>query len=183
MSRFLKLSAPLLALALLFAVVACTHADDEKVNGEPVNADISLQGVELGTHVMGPQLTADNLNGKVVVFEYWGDQCPPCHASIPGIVKLRGEHDRDKLEIVANQVWTKDVDAAMAAWEQHGGDDSITVVNHASLKGADHRGVPHAYIMDHTGKLIWRGNPHPRAGGPEMKEVVEKAVAALPDKV
>ena len=58
----------------------------------------------------------------------------------------------------------------------------MTVVNHGSLKGANPRGVPHAYVLDHTGKKIWEGNPHPRAGGKEMKEVVEKAVAAMPEK-
>ena len=152
MTRFAKLAAPLFAVALLLSLTALTQADDK------TNADVTLDGVDLGTHVLGAEMKADDLKGKVVVFEYWGDRCPPCIASIPGLVKTK------------------------AAWEKAGGDDSITVVNHGKLKGAEHRGVPHAYVLDHTGKLIWKGNPHPRAGGKEMKEVVKKAAKAVPDK-
>lgn len=176
MTRFLKLAAPLFAVALLLGLTTLSQAEDK------TNAEITLDGVSLGSHVLGPKLEADDLEGKVVVFEYWGDRCPPCIASIPGIVKLRGEYDTDKLAIVANQVWTKKADATKKAWEKAGGDDSITVVNHGGLKGADPKGVPHAYVLDHNGKKIWEGNPHPRAGGKEMKEVVKKAVAKLPSK-
>ena len=175
MKSFAKFATPLFAIALLLGLTALTQAD------EPTN-DITLDGVSLGTHVMGPELKTDDLKGKVVVFEYWGDRCPPCHASIPGIVKLRGEYEYEKVAIVANQVWTKDKDATKKAWEKHGGDDSITVVNHGSLKGANPRGVPHAYVLDHNGKKIWEGNPHPRAGAKEMKEVIKEAVKALPNK-
>jgi len=176
MTRLLKLTAPLVAVAALLALTTLTQAEDK------TNDDISLEGVSLGDHVLGPELKTDDLKGKVVVFEYWGDKCPPCFDSIPGIVKLRGEYSTDQVAIVANQVWTKDADKTKAAWEKAGGDDSITVVNHGGLKGANPRGVPHAYVLDHNGKLIWQGNPHPRAKGKEMKKVVKEAVEALPNK-
>ena len=175
MKSFAKFATPLFAIALLLGLTTLSQAD------EPTN-DITLDGVSLGTHVMGPELKTDDLKGKVVVFEYWGDRCPPCHASIPGIVKLRGEYDYEKVAIVANQVWTKDPELTKKAWEKAGGDDSVTVMNHGKLKGASHRGVPHAYVMDHTGKLIWHGNPHPRADGKEMKKIVKEAVEAMPSK-
>jgi thiol-disulfide isomerase/thioredoxin len=175
MKRFAKLAAPLFAVALLLGLTTLTQAEDK------TNADITLDGVSLGSHVLGPKLETDDLKGKVVVFEYWGDRCPPCIASIPGLVKLRSEVDADKVAIVANQVWTKEADKTKAAWTKAGGDDSITVVNHGSLRGANPRGVPHAYVLDHNGKKIWEGNPHPRAKGKEMKEVVKKAMAAIPD--
>ena len=178
MTRFAKYTAPLFAIALLLGLTTLGQANDTA----PANAEVTLDEVSLGDHVLGPELETDDLNGKVVVFEYWGDQCPPCHKAIPGLVKLRSEYGYDKLAIVANQVWTKDADKTKAAWEKHGGDDSITVVNHGALKGADHRGVPHAYVLDHNGKLLWHGNPHPNADGKKMKKVVKEAVAALPDQ-
>lgn len=177
MIRIAKFAAPLFAIALLLGLTALTQAQDTV----PTNADVTLDGVSLGDHVLGPKLDTDDLKGRVVVFEYWGDRCPPCIASIPGIVKLRADYGADKVAIVANQVWTKDADKTKAAWEKAGGDESVTVVNHGKLQGAKHRGVPHAYVLDHTGKLIWNGNPHPRADGKKMKEVVQKAVAAMPD--
>ena len=177
MIRLAKFATPLFAVALLLGLTTLGQARDF----EPTNEDITLDEVSLGTHVLGPELKVEDLKGKVVVFEYWGDRCPPCHAAIPGIVQLRADYDADKLAIVANQVWTKESENTKKAWEKHGGDDSVTVVNHGALKGADHRGVPHAYVLDHNGKLIFRGNPHPRADAKEMKEAIKKAVAALPD--
>lgn len=176
MTRFAKFAAPLFAVALLLGLTALTQADDK------ANKDITLEGVSLGTHVLGPEMKTDDLKGKVVVFEYWGDRCPPCIASIPGLVKLRSEVDADKVAIVANQVWTKEADKTKKAWEKAGGDESITVVNHGSLENTSHRGVPHAYVLDHTGKLIWHGNPHPKADGKKMKEVVKEAAKNVPDK-
>ena len=176
MKRLMKFAAPLFAITFLLGLTTLTQAEDK------TNAKITLDGVSLGDHVLGPELEADDLKGKVVVFEYWGDRCPPCIASIPGIVKLRSDYSDEKLAIVANQVWTKDAGKTKKAWEQAGGNDKITVVNHGGLKGADPNGVPHAYVLDHNGKLIWEGNPHPRADGKEMKKVVKKAVAALPEK-
>jgi thiol-disulfide isomerase/thioredoxin len=172
MKRFAKFATPLFAVALLLGLSTLTQADDK------VNADITLEGVDLGDHVLGPELEVDDLKGKVVVMEYWGDRCPPCIRAIPGLVKLRGEYDSSKLAIVANQVWTKEADKTKKAWENAGGDDSITVVNHGGLKDANVKGVPHAFVLDHNGKLVWRGHPAKK----EMKEAVKKAVEALPDQ-
>lgn len=172
MTRFAKFTAPLFAVAILLGLTAITQADDK------ANEDITLDGVSLGTHVLGPELETEDFKGKVVVMEYWGDRCPPCIRAIPGLIKLRSDYSTDKLAIVANQVWTKDADKTKEAWEGAGGDESVTVVNHGGLKNAKVRGVPHAFVLDHNGKMLWRGHPADK----EMKEVIKKAVADLPDK-
>ena len=172
MTRVLKITAPLLAVAAMLTLVTLGHADDDQPK-------ITLKDAKLGTHVHGPEVDADDLKGKVVVFEYWGDTCPPCVASIPHIVELKKEYG-DDLVIVANQVWTKDVDRAKKAWTKSGGSDAVSVINHGAITGADHRGVPHAYIFDHEGNFIWRGNPHPRADGKEMDKTIKTAVENMP---
>ena len=114
MTRFARYTAPVLAVALLLGLTTLTQAQDP----DPTNAGITLDGVSLGDHVLGPKLETDDLEGKVVVFEYWGDRCPPCIASIPSIVKLRGDYSTDKLAIVANQVWTENAAETKKAWEK-----------------------------------------------------------------
>ena len=172
MSRLMKLSS-LMAIVALLTITAVSFAQD--------GDEITLTGVNMGTHVAGPELDADDLAGKVVVFEYWGHQCPPCIASIPHINGLREEYDADKVAIIANQVWTRDVGEARKVWEDNNGSEDITVVNHGGVRGVQVRGVPHAFVFDHEGKMVWRGNPHPRAGGPEMDAAIEAAVEAIPD--
>lgn len=167
MTRLFKLTAPLLVLAAMLALVTATQAG---------NDDVSLDGVKLGTHVHGPKTSADDLAGKVVVFEYWGDGCPPCLHAIPHLAKLQKKYGRDKLNIVANQVWTKDIEAAKQAWKDAGGSDDISVVNHGALKGASVNGVPHSFVFDHKGKLLWHGHP----ASSEMDKTIKAAVAKLP---
>ena len=174
LTSFLKLSTPLLALAVVFALVSGTFAADQPTNQSPNNA-LTLKGVSLGTHVYGPPTSTEALAGKVVVFEYWGDRCPPCIRAIPHLNKLQAKH-KDNLVIVANQVWTKDVDAAKKAWTNAGGSDQITVINHGGVKGAQPRGVPHAFVFDHTGTLLWSGHP----ANKKLDETVAKAINAIP---
>lgn len=169
MTRLLKITAPLLAIVAMLSLMTTTKA---------ANDDVSLKGVTLGTHVYGPKITADDLSGKVVVFEYWGDRCPPCIRAIPHLVKTQEKYGKDKIAIVANQVWTKDVEAAKKAWTNAGGSDKISVVNHGKLKGAKVRGVPNSFIFDHTGKLLYNGHPM----NPKFDETVKKAIAALPSQ-
>lgn len=165
MTRLLKITAPLLAIVALLTFVTMTNAG---------NDDVSLDKVDLGTHVHGPKVDAKALEGKVVVFEYWGDRCPPCIRAIPHLVKLQKEYGNDKLQIVANQVWTKDTDAAKKAWENAGGSDKIAVVNHGKLEGAAVRGVPHSFVFDHEGNLLWHGHPADKKLDETIKAAVEK---------
>ncbi len=40
--------------------------------GADFKMDIKSDGIQLGSHVMGPTLTAGDLQGKVVFLEFWG---------------------------------------------------------------------------------------------------------------
>ena len=40
-------------------------------------------------YIHGPKITASSLKGKVVFFEYWGINCPPCIASMPHLQELQ----------------------------------------------------------------------------------------------
>ena len=167
MKRLLKLSAPVLAIAAMLTLVSFTHAQDE---------DTTLEGVNLGTHVHGPEIETEDLAGKVVVFEYWGDRCPPCIRAIPHLVEIQEEHS-EHLVVVANQVWTRDTDAAKRAWQNAGGNDGISVVNHGAIEGVSVRGVPHSFVFDHEGNLLWRGHPMQ----PQFAQTIEAAIENLPE--
>ncbi len=135
----------------------------------------TLSGVNLGQHATGPRVSADDLRGKVVLFEYWGNTCPPCIRSIPHLVHLQETYDREKFIIVANQVWGGSASNAGNIWKRHaGGKDIVSVINGGSLPGANVRGVPHCFLFNHEGKLVFNGHPA------RVDEHVAKAVAAVP---
>ncbi|MEM9346385.1 MAG: hypothetical protein AAGB26_07195 [Planctomycetota bacterium] len=70
MTRFAKFTAPLFAIALLLGLATLTQANDKEAISSDIDNKITLDGVSLGDHVMGPKLKVDELKGKVVLFEY-----------------------------------------------------------------------------------------------------------------
>lgn len=156
------------ALALVAVVAAGVAYQAAIAAGDP-----TLDGAKYGTYVTGPKLKHDDLKGKVIVFEYWGDKCPPCIASIPHLEKLQEQHGRDKVVIIANQVWTRSTDAAKKAWNAKAKKDIVTVVNHGGLAGVKVGGVPHSFVFDGNGKFVWRGHP---MGG--LDAAIDKALKA-----
>lgn len=150
-----------LALAL---AVACSSV---------VHAAATLEGINLGTPVTGPAITAADLTGKVVLFEYWGVNCPPCLASIPHLAEMRAKYG-DDFVLIGNHCQGGDAAKVKSVWLSKNGGEDITVVNGGGLSGANVSGIPHAFLFDHTGKLIFDGRPG------EIPAALEKAMAASP---
>jgi thiol-disulfide isomerase/thioredoxin len=125
----------------------------------PASAAATLDRIALGTYVSGPTVTAKQLTGRVVLFEYWGVHCPPCLASIAHLVEMQHKYGRDNFIIVANQCQGGDEAGARAAWTSHGGDASISVINNGELAGSNVSAIPHCFLFDQDGKLVYDGSP------------------------
>lgn len=165
-------SLPRLLPALILTTLAGLSATRLQAEDKP----ITLEGVDLGKPVAGPAVKAEDLKGKAVVFEYWGDRCPPCLRAIPHVAELQKKHGRAKLITVANQVWTDDVEKAKAAFAGVApADHEVSVVNHGGLAGAQVNSVPRAFVFNPDGSLRWTGNPLK----PEFTAAVEAAVEAV----
>jgi hypothetical protein len=54
-------------LAILAGWVLVTPAPAQNFNMK-----ITADGIQIGTHIMGPELKAEDLKGKVIVLEFWG---------------------------------------------------------------------------------------------------------------
>ena len=165
MRKFLPSVAALFVLAGLPAATAFGSATKGK---EP----ITTEGLELGKLVCGPEVKADDLK-KPLVVEYWGDRCGPCLVAIPHLCEIQKQYGRDKLVVVANQVWTRDAEVAKKVWETRAPKEYlVSVVNHGAVKGVTVRGVPHAFVFDKAGKLVWDGHP----ASPGFDKAVKAAV-------
>lgn len=152
----------LLSLAAVLALAA------------PLCAEATLTGINLGAHVLGPKHTAASLQGKVVLFEYWGVNCPPCVASIPHLAELAHKHGSDNFVIVANHCQGADEAAVSTLWRAKGGGEAITVINHGELSGAQVSGIPRCFLFNHEGKLVFDGYPS------DVASHVEAAMKASP---
>lgn len=165
MRKFLPVVAALFVLAGLPAATSFAQAKDAK-------APVTTEGLDLGKPVCGPEIKADDLK-KPMVVEYWGDRCPPCLAAIPHLCEVQKQYGREKLTVVANQVWTKDADAAKKVWESRAPKEyGVSVVNHGAIKGVTVRAVPRSFVFDKAGKLVWEGHP----ASPGFDKAVKAAV-------
>ena len=136
--------------------------------------EATLEGVSLGTYAAGPKVTANDLNGRVVLFEYWGVNCGPCLASISHVTKLQEKYPRNYFVVVANHRQGGGAANAGKVWQDKAGSNIVSVIDGGSLRGANVRGIPRAFLFDHNGRLIFDGHPS------KVDKHVAQAVAASP---
>lgn len=114
-------------------------------------------------------LTLANLRGKVVLVEFWATWCGPCIECIPHLNELQRRYagkDFQLLSFVAEGHQTMDPFLAKRQVEYPIGLES------SSLDDYGIAGIPHAFVIDQQGKIIWQGN----SASPEMEGVISKAL-------
>jgi len=129
-------------------------------------------GDSLKSPIHGTAITEESVVGKVVFFEYWGTQCPPCRASLPHLEALQKKYaSSGKFTVIGSHVQGKS-DATLALLE----DVSFPVYQQLRLAHAPcGGGIPHAILFDHRGKLVKQG--HPSTLYDQVKELVKNTPA------
>jgi thiol-disulfide isomerase/thioredoxin len=102
---------------------------------------------------------------NVFVVEFWATWCPPCRTSIPHISKLAKKF-RDRGVVVVGVTNETDADK-VATFVKGQGDDMDYVVaqddgqktSEGYMKAFGQGGIPHAFVVDRTGKIVWHGHP------------------------
>jgi thiol-disulfide isomerase/thioredoxin len=105
---------------------------------------------------------------NVFVVEFWATWCPPCRTSIPHISKLAKKF-RDRGVVIVGVTNETDADK-VAEFVKAQGDDMDYVVaqddgqktSDGYMKAFEQGGIPHAFLIDRAGKIVWHG--HPMAG-------------------
>ncbi len=108
-------------------------------------------------HISGPEVTAEELEGKVIFFEYWGINCPPCIASMPHLQKLHKKYSKKGFTVLGahSQGLTPEVAKFLKK-------NKITfpVYQSISIREAPcPGGIPYAVLIDHEGKIVATGRP------------------------
>jgi thiol-disulfide isomerase/thioredoxin len=96
--------------------------------------------------------------GKPMIVEFWATWCPPCRSSIPHLNEIYAKYKDKGLQIVGItdedrakiKKFEKDVPIEYAV-----GLDT----NGKYAKPFGIQGIPHAVLVDKTGKVVWEGHP------------------------
>ncbi len=125
--------------------------------------------------VANTPVTARSARGKVLVVEFWATWCPPCRTTIPHLNKLHKKYGDKKVIIcgITNEnASTVQKFMKSTPMKYHIGIDTGKTAA-AYMKGIP--GIPHAFVVDPTGKVSWHG--HPMAG---LDQAIEQALAKSP---
>jgi thiol-disulfide isomerase/thioredoxin len=133
-----------------------------------------LADFKIGALITGPAVDLTSTNGKAVVIEAWGIHCGPCLASLPEMEKLAKRNKADTIFIGAHS--------------QNGTDDEVKDVvkknrlSYSIVKGVQSpvsfSGIPHAFVFDTTGALIFSGHPASK----DFETAVRRAGRAVAQK-
>jgi len=155
----------LVVVGITIAAVAAT--------ARGANMEITTAGISLGAAVSGPTIPADGLTGRVVVLEFWGVNCPPCIASMPGLEDLHRRLGPQGLVVVGAHAQGGHADEVRNVVNHLG--VTFPIVENATVEGGmDFSGIPHCMVFDHTGKCVFRGSPG------DAHDVVLAAVQSAP---
>jgi thiol-disulfide isomerase/thioredoxin len=136
-------------IALLAPLVAEAAMADVQV-GQPAPAISATDWLNT------PPLSLGKLRGKIVVVEFWATWCPPCRKSIPHLVELHKTY-RDKGVVLVGLT-----DESKAKVEPFAAEMGMTYpvgCGSRSKSAYGVRGIPHAFVVDVAGKVVWRGHP------------------------
>jgi len=167
----------LLAVFTAFALSCNAGAADEKKDAKKESSASeasahNLSEFKIGSLITGPEVKLEDLKGKAVVIEHWGIHCGPCLASLPEMQKLSKRH-KDKMVLIG-------------AHSQDATDDEVKEVvkknklTYSIVKGSNSPSdvssntIPHIYVFDTEGKLVFNGKPSDREFDKALRKALPK---------
>jgi thiol-disulfide isomerase/thioredoxin len=160
------------ALAVI-ALTFCAGAADKKEEKKESAADTTahtLSEFSIGAAITGPEVKLEDIKGKAVVIEHWGVHCGPCIASLPEMQRLAKRH-KDNLVVIGAHSQEATDDEVKAVVKKH--KLTYSIVKGSNTPGDVRSGtIPHAYVFDAEGKLLFHGLPSDR----EFEKAVRKAL-------
>jgi thiol-disulfide isomerase/thioredoxin len=133
-----------------------------------------VSGLSEKAYIAGDKLSEKDLQGKVVLIEFWGLNCPPCRASLPHMQGLYEKYGkRGNFVLIGSHCQTRDDEKIRALLKETG--VTYPVYEFLKVEGMpSFRGIPHAAIIDHKGRFVTSG------GLSEVLAALPKVVSAAP---
>jgi thiol-disulfide isomerase/thioredoxin len=97
-------------------------------------------------------------DGKPLLLEFWATWCPPCRESIPHLNDLHEKYKDRGLVIIGV---TEEPDAVIRKFQKNMPMEYAVATDSTGRLAAKMgvEGIPHAFLVDTSGKIVWDGHP------------------------
>ncbi|HEY6871838.1 MAG TPA: TlpA disulfide reductase family protein [Geobacteraceae bacterium] len=145
MKRYFCLS----LLLLLFALPACTTKEEKPaLEGNPA-PDFTLKDLS------GHDVRLADLQGKVVLLNFWATWCPPCREEIPSMMRLNQAMAGKAFQMVAVSINEGGAQEVEAYFKQSGNTlPALLDTTQAVSKRYGLTGVPESFVLDKKGVIL-----------------------------
>ena len=151
----------------IFAAVVIAVSISFAGKSEAVAAH-KLSEFKLGKLIAGPQVNLANTGGKAVMIEEWGINCGTCMALLPEVEKLARVHKQKLIVVGAHSQEATDAEVQDVV-KKHKLSYTITDGVRGPIAVT---GLPHAYVFDTTGAMVFEGSPLDKDYEPALRKAM-----------
>jgi len=109
------------------------------------------------TDLNGQAIHSTDLEGKVVIVDFWATWCPPCRKEIPGFIELQEEYGSDGLVILGVSLDETGQETVRDFVLEQGINYPIAMGNRELVdQFGGVRALPTTFVIDRQGKIVNR---------------------------
>jgi len=116
----------------------------------------------------GP-ISLEDYRGQVVVVEFWATYCKPCHQVQPKLVQIHQKWAPRGVVLIS---MSDEPESIVAPFISKHPSPFIVSAGGDTPRRYGITGIPAAFVIDRTGTISWRGNPHEGM----FEDAIERAV-------
>jgi thiol-disulfide isomerase/thioredoxin len=124
----------------------------------------------------GKRHALEDYRGKVVLINFWATWCPPCVREMPSLERLYQELGDKSFVVLAINQWenTEHVFAFMGQIDVFPSFPILFDPDSAVSEAFGVKGLPTSFLLDRTGRVVYRAVGGRQFDNPEILQVIEE---------